>query len=102
VIQVDVHAPFYKGRLVVWRHVHGSAYAGVLGRARSRSTRTEGAEALPRWDPSTSYPRWLLNTWGTLELVNSRSGSNACALIIPDSVNLGRLFEPFEGQALKP
>jgi hypothetical protein len=35
VIQVDVHAPFDKGRLVVRRHVHGSAYAGVLGRARS-------------------------------------------------------------------
>jgi hypothetical protein len=33
-------------------------YAGVLVRARSRSMGTEGAEALPRWDPSTSCPRW--------------------------------------------
>jgi hypothetical protein len=62
VVQVDVHAPFDKGRLVVQRHVHESAYAGVLGRAQSRSLGTEGAKALPRWDPSTSCPRWLLNT----------------------------------------
>jgi uncharacterized protein YijF (DUF1287 family) len=47
VIQVDVHAPFDKGRLVVWRLAHGSAHVGVLGRARSRSLGTEGAEALP-------------------------------------------------------
>jgi hypothetical protein len=62
VIQVDAHAPFNKGWLVVRRLVHESAYVGVLGRARSRLLGTEGAEALPRWDPSTSYPRWLLNT----------------------------------------
>jgi hypothetical protein len=62
VIQVDVCAPFDKGQLVVQRHVHESAHAGVLGRSRSRSLGTEGAEALPRWDPSTSCPRWLLNT----------------------------------------
>jgi hypothetical protein len=65
VIQVDVHTPFDKDRLVVWRHVHESAYAGVLGWARSRSLGiegTEGTEALPRWDPSTSCPSWLMNT----------------------------------------
>jgi hypothetical protein len=62
VIQVDVCALFDKGRLVVWRHAHESTYVGVLGRARSRSLGTEGAEALPRWDPLTSCPRWLLNT----------------------------------------
>jgi hypothetical protein len=62
VIQVDAHAPFDKGWLVVRRLVHESAYVGVLGRARSRSLGTEGTEALPRWDPSTSYPRWLFNT----------------------------------------
>jgi hypothetical protein len=61
VVQVDVRAPFDKGRLVVRRHVHESTYEGVLGRARSRSLGTEGAEALPRWDPSTPCPRWLLN-----------------------------------------
>jgi hypothetical protein len=54
VVQVDAHAPFDKGRLVVRRLVHESAYAGVLGRAQSRSLGTEGAEALPRWDPSTA------------------------------------------------
>jgi hypothetical protein len=62
VFQVDVCAPFDKGQLVVRRHVHESAYVGVLGRARSRSLGTVGAEALPRWDPSTSFPRCLLNT----------------------------------------
>jgi hypothetical protein len=62
VIQVDAHAPFDKGWLVVRRLVHASAYVGLLGRTRSRSLGTEGAEALPRWDPSTSCPRWILNT----------------------------------------
>jgi hypothetical protein len=62
VIQVDAHAPFDKGWFVVRRLVHELAYVGLLGRARSRSLGTEGAEALPRWDPSTSCPRWLLNT----------------------------------------
>jgi hypothetical protein len=62
VIQVDAHAPFDKGWLMVRRLVHESAHVGVLGRARSRSLGTEGVEALPRWDPSTSCPRWLLNT----------------------------------------
>jgi hypothetical protein len=62
VIQMDVRALFDKGRLVVRRHAHESAYVGVLGKARSRLLGTEGAEALHRWDPSTSYPRWILNT----------------------------------------
>jgi hypothetical protein len=61
VIQVDAHAPFDKGWLVVRRLAHESAYEGLLGRARSRSLGTECAEALPRWDPSTSCPHWLLN-----------------------------------------
>jgi hypothetical protein len=86
VIQVDAHAPFGKGGLVVRRLVHESPCVGLLGRARSRSLGTEGAEALPRWDPSTSCPRWPLNTT-----------CGARALIIPDSVDLGCLFEPFEG-----
>jgi hypothetical protein len=40
--------------------------------------------------------------WGALELMSSRIGSNARALVVPDSVDLGRLFEPFEGQASNP
>jgi hypothetical protein len=40
--------------------------------------------------------------WGVLELVSLRIGSNARALVVPDSVDLGRLFEPFKGQALNP
>jgi hypothetical protein len=51
VVQVDAHAPFDKGWLVVRRLVHKSARVGLLGGARSRSLGTEGAEALPRWDP---------------------------------------------------
>jgi hypothetical protein len=51
VVQVDAHAPFDKGWLVVQRLVHKSARAGLLGGAQSRSLGTEGAEALPRWDP---------------------------------------------------
>jgi hypothetical protein len=51
VFQVDAHDPFDRGWLVVRRLVHESACAGLLGGARSRSLGTEGAEALPRWDP---------------------------------------------------
>jgi hypothetical protein len=51
VIQVDAHAPFDKGWLVVRRLVHGIACVGLLGGARSRSLGAEGAKALPRWDP---------------------------------------------------
>jgi hypothetical protein len=40
--------------------------------------------------------------WGALELVSLRIGSNARALIVLDSFDLGCLFEPFEGQALNP
>jgi hypothetical protein len=40
--------------------------------------------------------------WGALELVSSRSGSNARVLVVPDSFNLRRLFKPFEGQAPNP
>jgi hypothetical protein len=51
VIQVDAHAPFDKGWFVVRRLVLESTCAGLLGGARSHSLGTEGAEALPRWDP---------------------------------------------------
>jgi hypothetical protein len=39
---------------------------------------------------------------GALELVSSRIGSNVHALVVPDSVDLGRLFELFEGHCLEP
>jgi hypothetical protein len=38
--------------------------------------------------------------WGALEPVVSRIGSNARALVVPDFVDPGHLFEPFEGQVL--
>jgi hypothetical protein len=44
VIQVDAHAPFDKGWLVV-RLIHESTYVGLLGRARSCSLGT-GAHKL--------------------------------------------------------
>jgi hypothetical protein len=37
--------------------------------------------------------------WGTLEPAGSRNGSDARALVVPDSGDLGRLFEPVDGQA---
>jgi hypothetical protein len=40
--------------------------------------------------------------WGTLELVGSRRGSNARALVAPNSGDLGHLFEPVEGQVSNP
>jgi hypothetical protein len=40
--------------------------------------------------------------WGALKLVGSRIGSNARALVVPDSADLGRLFETFDGQASNP
>jgi hypothetical protein len=94
VIQVDAHAPFDKGSLVVRRLIHGSACAGLLGGARSRSLGTEGTKALPRWDPPDYLPSLALehNMWSALEPVGSRIGLNARALDAPDSVDLGRLF----------
>jgi hypothetical protein len=40
--------------------------------------------------------------WGTLEPAGSRKGLNTRALVVPDSGDLGRLFEPIEGQASNP
>jgi hypothetical protein len=40
--------------------------------------------------------------WGALEPVGSRIGLNARALVVPDSFDLGRLFEPFEGKVSDP
>jgi hypothetical protein len=40
--------------------------------------------------------------WGALKPAGLRIGSNARTLDVPDSVDPGRLFEPFEGQASNP
>jgi hypothetical protein len=40
--------------------------------------------------------------WGTLEPVGSRIGSNARALVAPDSVDLGRLFRTLLGSSFEP
>jgi hypothetical protein len=39
---------------------------------------------------------------GALELVGSRIGSNARDLVVPDSVDLECLFEPFEVRLRTP
>ena len=43
VVQVDIRAPFDKGRLVVRGHVTYSARKGSLGGARTRSIGSEGS-----------------------------------------------------------
>jgi hypothetical protein len=48
VIQVEIRAPFDKGRLVVRRHIHESAHAGVLGRARGLRVRKLSLDGIPR------------------------------------------------------
>jgi hypothetical protein len=40
--------------------------------------------------------------WGALVLVSSWAGLNARALFVSDSIDLGHLFEPFEGQDSNP
>jgi hypothetical protein len=40
--------------------------------------------------------------WGALELEGSRKGSNVRTLVVPDSGDLGHLFETFEGQVSNP
>jgi hypothetical protein len=40
--------------------------------------------------------------WGALEPEGSRKSSNARALIVPDSGDLGHLFEPFKSQVSNP
>jgi hypothetical protein len=42
------------------------------------------------------------DTWGALEPVGSRIGSNPRALVAPDSVDLGRLFRTHRGSSSKP
>jgi hypothetical protein len=75
-------------------------YVGVLGRAgpirlglRAWKLSLDG---IPRLAALVGLEHKL---WNALELVSSRTGSNVCTLVVPDSVNLRRLFEPFEGQA---
>jgi hypothetical protein len=67
----------------VRRHVHGSACVGLLGGARSRSLGTEGAEALPRWDPPASCPRCLSNT--TCGAPSSRRARGTARMRVPSS-----------------
>jgi hypothetical protein len=40
--------------------------------------------------------------WGALELVSSRIGLNACALVVPDSVDLGAPVRTFQGSGFEP
>jgi hypothetical protein len=40
--------------------------------------------------------------WDALDPVGSRIGSNARALVVPDSGDLGHLFDPFLGSGFEP
>jgi hypothetical protein len=40
--------------------------------------------------------------WGSLELVNSRSGLNAHARVVPDFVNLGGPIRTLRGSSSEP
>jgi hypothetical protein len=95
---------------VVQGHVHGSACVGLLGGARSRSIRTEGAEALPRWDPPASCPRWLSNT--TCGAPSSRRARGTARMRVPSSsltlrfeapvrTRRGSVFEPLISRAVR-
>jgi hypothetical protein len=97
---VDAHAPFDKGRLRgpetrPLKRLRGFGRWGSVPFARDRGRGSS---------PSVRSPSLALehDTWGTLELAGSRNGSNARALVIPDSGDLGHLFEPVEGQASNP
>jgi hypothetical protein len=104
VVQVDVHAPFDKGRLHgpetrPLKHLHGFARWGSVPFARDRGRGSPPSVGSPRLAASLALEH---DMWGTLEPVGSRKGSNACALVVPDSGDLGCLFEPIEGQASNP
>jgi hypothetical protein len=95
---------------VVQRHVHGSACVGLLGGARSRSIGTEGAEALPRWDPPASCPCWLSNT--TCGAPSSQRARGTARMRVPSSsltlrsgapvrTRRGSGFEPLISRAVR-
>jgi hypothetical protein len=75
-------------------------HVGVLGRARYRSIGSRAQKLSLNGIPQLAALIGLEHKlWGSLELVSSRTDSNACALVVLDSINLRCLFEPFEGQA---
>jgi hypothetical protein len=83
---------------------------GLLGGARSHSIGTEGAEALPRWDPPASCPRWLSNT--TCGAPSSRQARGTARMRVPSSsltlrsgapvrTRRGSGFEPLISRAVR-
>ena len=59
VVQVDVRAPFDKGRLVVRGHVTESARKGSLGGARAHSIGSEGSMLSIDGTPLLGTLDWL-------------------------------------------
>jgi hypothetical protein len=101
VVQVDAHAPFDKGRLHgletrPLKRLRGFARWGSVPFARDRGRGSSPSVGSPGSLPSLALEH---DMWGTLEPAGSRNGSNARAFVVPDSGDLGRLFEPVEGQA---
>jgi hypothetical protein len=83
---------------------------GLLGGARSRSLGTEGAEALPRWDPPASCPHWLSNTtcgapssWRARGTARMRVPSSSLTLRsgAPVRTRRGSGFEPLISRAVR-
>jgi hypothetical protein len=83
---------------MVRRHVHRSALRKCPFRLGLRA-RKLSLGGIPRLATLVGLEHELR---GALELVSSSSGSNARTLVVPDSVNLRRMFEPFEGQVPNP
>jgi hypothetical protein len=98
---VDAHAPFDKGRLrgsetCPLKRLRGFARWGSVPFARDRGCGSSPSVGSPRLAALAGSRH---DMWGTLELAGLRKGSNARALVVPDSGDLGRQFEPVEGQA---
>jgi hypothetical protein len=100
VVQVDAHAPFDKGRLRgpktrPLKRLRGFARSGSVPFARDRGRGSSPSVGSLRLAALVALEH---DMWGTLEPVGSKKGSNARALVVIDSGDLGRLFEPVEGQ----
>jgi hypothetical protein len=85
---------------VVRGHVHGSTLRGYARQGSVQFDEDRGHGSSPSvgsldWLPSFGLEYEL---WGALEPLSSRIGSVVHTLVIPDSVDLKCLFEPFAGQ----
>jgi hypothetical protein len=95
-VRVDAHAPFDKGRLRgpetrPLKRLRGFARWGSVPFAWDRGRRSSPSVGSPGYLPSLALEHDMR---GTLELAGSRNGSNACALVVPNSVIWGACLNP--------